>query len=977
MRKAIVIALAVVLVAVAGALPAMAGPVNGAALPRADVQTDRDPGDPQVSNVPGPRSVTYSTTPAANNTYEYYETLAVAVEFSEAVLVTGSPYLELLIGSAVKKAFYHEGSGTTKLLFQYRVEDGDNDPDGFSVRGTDGIKLNGGRINSTAHSGRAANTYFSYTVQDGSVVITRTVTVPANNPMQKVYGINSVPSFGSASVDEQRYTPDVAIPVLDLPAATGGDGALTYGLNMTRGKPPCGSASGTAGASGASVVAIPSWMNYHAPGTTYKGASVTGGGKIVPDVTNKPKDPMSACFELYARDADRDTSTGDRAELSFSVIVLADYDGDNDGLIDVDSLAKLNAIRWDLDGNGSVSSSDKSKYDAAFPNAVAGMGCKLVDHDDNAVTAQTPVCTGYELTANLDFDENNDGRITSADDDYWNSGKGWQPIGDRTTPFTATFDGNGNTLSNLFIKDPTNNNRGLFGVTGTGCQVERLGLRNVNVTGYNNVGGLVGRHGCAISSSYATGSVTGNFSVGGLVGRNGGTISASYAAVSVTGSHYAIGGLAGRIAADAGSAISASYATGSVTGGHRAGGLVGRVFGGTITASYATGPVTGTERVGGLVGEGGGAISTSYATGSVTGGRITGGLVGRLYGGNTVNASYATGSVTSSGSAGGLVGWLTGAITNSYAIGAVKGTGNDVGGLVGFDSKTFETGNVVRGTATNSYWDTGTTGQATSLVGTGKTTRDLQSPTGYSDIYAAWNTNPDGVAGNDDPWDFGTNRQYPVLKYGGLDTTKQRQTSIQSDNWNAPVVGEPVVAKLNVTLDTGSTSTWEWQNSTDGSSWSMITVNAASATYIPVTADVGKYLRAKVSFTASGSSQTLTTVNTAKVVAATTASAGTAATAVAMVGKQLSYQHASVTAAGTANRTAWRWQRCDNAAMTANCVHLAASTTAIAEYTPVAGDVGKYLRAYAYYADSANSDAWTRTQTPVLGPVVAVPTTSP
>ena len=29
-----------------------------------------------------------------------------------------------------------------------------------------------------------------------------------------------------------------------------------------------------------------------------------------------------------------------------------DYDADNDGLIEVGSLAQLNAIRWDLDGNG-------------------------------------------------------------------------------------------------------------------------------------------------------------------------------------------------------------------------------------------------------------------------------------------------------------------------------------------------------------------------------------------------------------------------------------------------------------------------------------------------------------------------------------------------------------------------------------------------------------------------------------------------
>ena len=137
-----------------------------------------------------------------------------------------------------------------------------------------------------------------------------------------------------------------------------------------------------------------------------------------------------------------------------SVRVLADYDIDNDGLIDVDSLAKLNAIRWDLDGDGSVSSSDKSKYDAAFPDAVAGMGCKLVDHDDNAATAKTPVCTGYELTANLDFDKNSDGNI-DADDYYYNGGKGWALIGNATKPFTATFNGDNKTISNLYINIPS------------------------------------------------------------------------------------------------------------------------------------------------------------------------------------------------------------------------------------------------------------------------------------------------------------------------------------------------------------------------------------------------------------------------------------------------------------------------------------------------------------------------------------------
>ena len=59
-----------------------------------------------------------------------------------------------------------------------------------------------------------------------------------------------------------------------------------------------------------------------------------------------------------------------------------------------------------------------------------------------------------------------------------------------------------------------------------------------------------------------------------------------------------------------------------------------------------------------------------------------------------------------------------------------------------------------------------------------KTTSELQSPTSYAGIYADWNVDVDeglasgvddatmpGDATPDDPWDFGTNSEYPVLKY--------------------------------------------------------------------------------------------------------------------------------------------------------------------------------------------------------------------
>ena len=73
---------------------------------------------------------------------------------------------------------------------------------------------------------------------------------------------------------------------------------------------------------------------------------------------------------------------------------------------------------------------------------------------------------GYELNANLDFDTDGSGEV-DADDTYWNNGAGWVPIGDSSSSFSdfsAIFEGNGRTITNLFI-DSSENELGLFGVT--------------------------------------------------------------------------------------------------------------------------------------------------------------------------------------------------------------------------------------------------------------------------------------------------------------------------------------------------------------------------------------------------------------------------------------------------------------------------------------------------------------------------------
>ena len=347
-----------------------------------------------------------------------------------------------------------------------------------------------------------------------------------------------------------------------------------------------------------------------------------------------------------------------------------DYDTDNDRLIEIASIAQLNATRYDLDGNGEVDGAkDIETYVLAFPEAVSGMGCP-------------GTCAGYELTADLDFDSNGSGAADSGDS-YWNDGAGWQPIGEQYTPFAATFDGNGKTISNLYINRPDTRGVGLFGYSDMSCVIRHLGVVNSDVAGNTGVGGLAGNNEGTIIASYATGRISGEYGfVGGLVGSN----------------------IPPGI-------IAASYATGSVSGGSRVGGLVGNntanLFNeeGTITASYAAVQVSGDFEVGGLAGTNDGAITASYATGRVSGESPVGGLVGHSF--NSITASY---------------------------------------------------------------WDTRTSGHIwtrpvdrTALRGEGKGTAELQAPTGYTGIFQAWNLDLDGDGTPDDPWDFGTTNQYPVL----------------------------------------------------------------------------------------------------------------------------------------------------------------------------------------------------------------------
>lgn len=217
---------------------------------------------------------------------------------------------------------------------------------------------------------------------------------------------------------------------------------------------------------------------------------------------------------------------------------FSDVDSDHDGLIEISSLAQLSAIR-----NNPYSIIQK----------IPASGCPLVTQD--GVTQA--VCYGYELTADLDFDTNGDGRLNEQDA-YWNGGLGWEPL----PLYSAIFEGNGHLIRNLMVNRPNDDLAGLFGYVSQ-AHIRNLGLTGklMSVIGLGHAGSLVGYMSQgSITGCFTAGRVKGHFA-GGLVGNLDGSIAAVFSSAIVDGKSYS-GGLVGE-ASDA--TISASYAVGSYT----------------------------------------------------------------------------------------------------------------------------------------------------------------------------------------------------------------------------------------------------------------------------------------------------------------------------------------------------------------------------------------------------------------------------
>lgn len=227
----------------------------------------------------------------------------------------------------------------------------------------------------------------------------------------------------------------------------------------------------------------------------------------------------------------------------------------------------------------------------------------LEEFRDIVNDGETGACA--ELTANivLNCNENNQ----------------WTPIGSESNRYNGTFDGNGHTVSGIYI-NTSEDYQGLFGYIGIGGTVKDLGIEKSRIKGGNNVGGIAGYSIGSIEDCYNTGSVSGGNNVGGIAGtadgakdcHNEGTVSGS----------DCVGGILGS-GADLNGVVNRCYNTGDISGEGGVGGIAGRIVFGTSNC-YNTGTISGEEAYGITAGNLSG-VWNSYNIGKVDGHAILGG----------------------------------------------------------------------------------------------------------------------------------------------------------------------------------------------------------------------------------------------------------------------------------------------------------------------------------------------------------------
>ena len=222
------------------------------------------------------------------------------------------------------------------------------------------------------------------------------------------------------------------------------------------------------------------------------------------------------------------------------------------------------------------------------------------------------------LTANITVNENlldslqydTEGNVSNGSDFIT-----WTPIadwmGNRTTQYSGTFDGNNKTVSGLYFNGDSTC-IGLFGSSESDGNIKNVGVVDSYFKGNDHVGGVCGNNAGTITNCYNAGNLTAiesSATVGGICGyNNGGTVTNCYniGTVTATGSVASVGGVCGCSIAP----ISNCYNIGTVTATSSSADISG-------ICGYYFGPIKNCYYLADTEDENGGKTTAQFASGEV------------------------------------------------------------------------------------------------------------------------------------------------------------------------------------------------------------------------------------------------------------------------------------------------------------------------------------------------------------------------
>ena len=183
-----------------------------------------------------------------------------------------------------------------------------------------------------------------------------------------------------------------------------------------------------------------------------------------------------------------------------------------------------------------------------------------------------------------------------------NPDQGWQPVGTKSAPFKGILDGNGKTISGLWINRSNTSNVGLFGYCSK-ATIKNLTIKDAEINGETYVGVISGYdyNYNEVSNCILSGKVNGVKYVGGCTGYTYyGFFNGISSSVDIIGGDYT-GGIAGGTSTIN---ISTCFVNSTISGINKVGGILGLESSKYCKISNCgyVGSISGTSNVGGICG---------------------------------------------------------------------------------------------------------------------------------------------------------------------------------------------------------------------------------------------------------------------------------------------------------------------------------------------------------------------------------------